>query len=139
MTTQGSFDWQGRLESDGVVVFGSRWFSWLAGSGQLTVTHVGVRLGRRPVTSFDRIAAVSTTRRRLTFFYTPRAEERMNPFERRTGQKRLLFALPRWSSVRADDLAVWVLKLKGGPMAEIDTKVAGAGMARVHRLRGDGG
>jgi hypothetical protein len=43
MATQGSFDWQGRLASDGEVVFGGRL------SGRLIVTRDGVRRGaRRP-------------------------------------------------------------------------------------------
>jgi hypothetical protein len=129
MATQGPFDWQGRLESEGEVVFGGRM------SGRLAVTHDGLRRGSGPNVAFDRLVAVSTARQRLTIFYTPLPGERMSMFERRTGQKRLLIALSRWGSVRADDLAVWLLKLKGGPMAEIDTKLGGAGVARVYRIR----
>ena len=133
MAMQGTFDWQGRLESEGSVAFGSRWFSWLTGSRQLVVTHEGVRLGKGPVVGFDRIAAVSTSRGRLTVHYTPLPEERMNRIERRSGQKRLVLVLPRMGSVRADDLAVWLLKLKGGPMADIETRPTG--VARIHQLR----
>jgi hypothetical protein len=129
MATQGSFDWQGRLASDGEVVFGGRL------SGRLIVTRDGVRRGSAATIAFDRFVAVGTSRQRLTIFYAPLPGERMNPFERRSGQKRLLIVLSRWGSVRADDLAVWLLKLKGGPMAEIDTKLGGAGVARVHRIR----
>lgn len=135
MAKQGAFDWQGRLEADGAVVFGSRWSSWLTGSAPLTVSHDGVRKGNGPTVALDRLVAVSTARDRLTIFYAPLPGERMNPFERRAGQKRMLVALSRWGGVRADDLAVWLLKLKGGPLAEVDTKLGGAGVARVYRLR----
>lgn len=129
MAAQGAFDWQGRLESDGEVVFGGRL------SGRLTVTHDGVRMGSGSRIGFDRVVAVSTARQRLTIFYAPLPGDRMNPFERRTGQKRLLLALSRWGPVRADDLAVWLLKLKGGPAAEVDTQLGGAGVARIYRIR----
>jgi hypothetical protein len=178
MAAQGPFDWQGRLATEGKVVFGvGRWLSWLllvatvlgivaalagfvgrsvwqivcvvflvgcawylaraalTGSGQLTVTGDGVRMGTGPTVTWDRLVAVATARERVTVFYDPLPDERLTPFERRTGQKRLLLALSRWGPVRSDDLAVWLLKLKGGPMAEIDSRLGGAGMARVYRIR----
>jgi hypothetical protein len=137
MAAQGPFDWQARLERDGRVEFGSRYFAWLTGSRQLTVTHEGVRLGGGPEVDLDRIVAVSTSRGRLTVHYLPLPDDRMNRIERRSGQKRLVLVLPRWGSVRADDLAVWLLKVKGGPMAEVDSKLGGAGVARVYQLRRD--
>jgi hypothetical protein len=133
VATQGPFHWQGRLESEGRVVFGSRWFSLFTGSGQLTVTHDGLLMGKRPVVPFDRITAVSTARGRLTVFYTPLPDQRMSLVERRSGQKRLLLGLPTFGSVRPEDLAVWLLKLKGGPMTEIDVDLGG--MSRVWRIR----
>jgi len=133
MAMQGPFVWQGRLESEGKVVFGSRWFSLLTGSGQLTVTHEGLQMGKGPVVPFDRVTAVSTARSKLTAYYTPLDDQRLNVLERKSGQKRLLLGLPRLGSVRAEDLAVWLLKLKGGPMTRIDVELGG--MARVFRIR----
>jgi hypothetical protein len=136
MALPGPFIWQGRLESEGRVVFGSRWFSLFTGSGQLTVTHEGLLMGKGPVVPFDRVTAVSTSRGKLTAYYTPGPGQRLNPLERRSGQKRLLLGLPRLGSVRPEDLAVWLLKLKGGPMTEIDVELGG--MARVFRIRDQG-
>jgi hypothetical protein len=133
VTRQGPFNWQGRLESEGRVVFGSRWFSLFTGSGQMTVTHEGLLMGKRPVVAFDRIVAVSTARGRLTVFYTPLPDQRMSLVERRSGEKRLLLGLPRLGSVRAEDLAVWLLKLKGGPMTQIEVDLSG--VSRVWRIR----
>jgi hypothetical protein len=136
MAVQGPFDWQGRLESEAAVVFGTSWVPGpLGGRGQLTVTHDGVRLGAGPVLGFDRIVAVGTAGHRLTVFYAPLPEDRLSSFERRTGQKRLLLALSRFGQVRADDLAVWLLRLTGGPVAEIDSRPGGGGVARVYRIR----
>jgi hypothetical protein len=135
MAMQGPFDWQGRLESEGQVVFGNRWLGVVTGSGPLTVARDGLRMGRRPVVTLDRVTAVGAAPRRLTVFYRPLTGERMNLFERRAGQKRMVLALSRWGPVRADDLAVWLLKLKGGPTAEVDSKLGGAGYARVYQLR----
>jgi hypothetical protein len=131
---QGPFVWQGRLESEGRVVFGSRWFSLFTGSGQMTVTHDGVLMGRRPVVAFERITAVGTGRGRLTVFYTPLPDERMSVVERRRGLKQLVLGLPRLGSVRPDDLAVWLLKLVGGPMAEIEAEPGRTGVGRVYRV-----
>ena len=133
MAMQGPFVWQGRLESEGRVAFGSRWFSLFTGSGQLTVTHDGVTMGKGPLVPFDRITAVSTARGRLTVYYTPLPDQKLNPLERKSGQKRLLLGLSRLGSVRPEDLAVWLLKLKGGPMTEIDVELGG--MARVFKIR----
>ena len=136
MAMQGPFVWQGRLESEGRVVFGSRWFSLFTGSGQMTVTHEGLQMAKGPVVPFDLVTAVSTARGRMTVYYTPLPDQRLNPFERKSGQKRLLLGLSRLGSVRPEDLAVWLLKLKGGPMTEIDVDLGG--MARVFRIRGQG-
>jgi hypothetical protein len=133
MAMQGPFVWQGQLESEGRVVFGSRWFSLFTGSGQLTVTHEGVLMGKGPLVPFDHVTAVSTARGRLTVYYTPLPDQRLNPIERRSGQKRLVLGLSRLGSVRPEDLAVWLLKLKGGPMTEIDVELGG--MARVFKIR----
>jgi hypothetical protein len=133
MAMQGPFVWQGQLESEGRVVFGSRWFSLFTGSGQMTVTHDGVLLGKGPVVPFDHVTAVSTARGRLTVYYSPLPDQRLNPIERKSGQKRLVLGLSRLGSVRPEDLAVWLLKLKGGPMTEIDVELGG--MARVFKIR----
>jgi len=135
MAVQGPFEWQGRLESEGEVVFGSRWSAAFTGSGQLSVTHDGVRLGTRPLVPFDRLTAVATSGQRLTVFHLPGPDDRLGRFERRSGQKRMLVKLSRWGPVRASDLAVWLLKLKGGPLADVETTLGGAGIARVYRLR----
>jgi hypothetical protein len=134
MAMQGPFDWQGRLESEGEVVFGGGRLSWLMGSGRLTVTHDGVRMGSGSTLTFDRLVAVATSRQRLSVFYVPLPDDRLNAFERRSGQKRMMLALSRWGQVRVDDLAVWLLKLKGGPATEIDSRLGGAGAARVYRI-----
>ena len=68
MAMQGPFVWQGQLESEGRVVFGSRWFSLFTGSGQLTVTHDGLLMGKGPVVPFDHITAVSTSRGKLSVY-----------------------------------------------------------------------
>jgi hypothetical protein len=133
MAMQGPFVWQGQLESEGRVVFGSRWFSLFTGSGQMTVTHDGVLMGKGPVVPFDHVTAVSTARGRLTVYYSPLPDQRLNPIERKSGQKRLVLGLSRLGSVRPEDLAVWLLKLKGGPMTEIDVELGG--MARVFKIR----
>jgi hypothetical protein len=133
MAMQGPFVWQGQLESEGRVLFGSRWFSLFTGSGQLTVTHDGLLMGKGPVVPFDHVTAVSTSRGKLSVYYDPLPDQRLNPFERRSGQKRLVLGLPRLGSVRPEDLAVWLLKLKGGPMTEIDVELGG--VARMFRIR----
>jgi len=133
MAMQGPFVWQGQLESEGQVVFGSRWFSLFTGSGQLTVTHEGLLMGRGPVVPFEHVTAVSTARGRLTVYYSPLPDQRLNPIERKSGQKRLLLGLSRLGSVRPEDLAVWLLKLKGGPMTDIDVELGG--LARVFKIR----
>ncbi len=133
MAMQGPFVWQGQLESEGRVLFGSRWFSLFTGSRQLTVTHDGLQIGNGPIVPFDHVTAVSTSRGKLTVFYTPLADQRLNPFERKSGQKRLLLGLSRLGGVRPEDLAVWLLKLKGGPMTNIDVELGS--MARVFRIR----
>jgi hypothetical protein len=134
MAIRGPFVWQGRLESEGRVMFGSRWFSLFTGSGQMAVTHEGLQMGKGPVVPHDHVTAVSTSRGKLTVYYTPLPGQRLSPFERRSGQKRLLLGLSRLGSVRPEDLAVWLLKLKGGPMTEIDVELGG--MARVFKIRG---
>jgi hypothetical protein len=130
---QGPFHWQGRLESEGRVVFGSRWFSLFTGSRQLTVTHDGLLMGKGPTVPFDRITAVGTGRGRLTVFHIPLPDQRMSLVERRSGQKRLVLGLSRLGSVRPEDLAVWLLKLKGGPMTQIDVELGG--VSRIWRIR----
>ena len=132
MVTQGPFDWQGRLESEGEVAFGSRWWP---GSGRLSVTREGFRTGSRPVIAFDRIVAVGTAGGRLTVIYTPSTGERLNALERRSGHKSVIITLSRWGQVRSDDLAVWLLKLKGGPLADVESRAGGGGVARVYRIR----
>jgi hypothetical protein len=72
----------------------------------------------------------------MTDYYTPLPDQRLNPFERKSAQKRLLLGLSRLGSVRPEDLAVWLLKLKGGPMTEIDVDLGG--IARVFKIRGQG-
>lgn len=133
MAMQGPFVWQGQLESQGRVLFGSRWFSLFTGSGRLTVTHDGLLMGKGPVVPFDHVTAVSTSRGKLTVFYAPLPDQRLTAFERKGGQKRLILGLPRLGGVRPEDLAVWLLKLKGGPMTQIDVELGG--LARVFRIR----
>jgi hypothetical protein len=90
-------------------------------------------MGKGPVVPFDHVTAVSTARGRLTVYYSPLPDQRLNPIERKSGQKRLVLGLSRLGSVRPEDLAVWLLKLKGGPMTEIDVELGG--MARVFKIR----
>jgi hypothetical protein len=180
MATQGAFEWQGRLETEGEVEFGpARWFTWLlfatavlalvavlagligrnvwqvvvavllgaaawylattavTGSNRMVVTHDGFRMGTGQIIAFDRLVAVGTARGRVTVFYAPLDGERMSVFERRSGHKRVLLDLSRWGSVRADELAVWLLKLKGGPMSEVIARPGGAGVARIYQLPED--
>jgi hypothetical protein len=106
----------------------------LMGTGDLTVTRDGFRTGRGPVIAFDRLAAVATVRTNLTIHYAPLPGQRLTGRQRTTGQKAWYLSLPRWSSMNPDDLAVWLLKLKGGPTAEVDAQVR-AGISRVFRLR----
>ena len=49
-------------------------------------------------------------------------------------QQAWILSLSRWTPVDPDDLATWLFKLKGGPMAEVDS-VARGGISRVFRLR----
>ena len=109
--------------------------AWVTRSGQLRVTRDGLGLGTRPTVPFARLVAVSTSRSNLTVHYLALPDERLVAQQRRSGQKSFFVSLGRWGSVRPDDLAVWLLKLKGGPMAEVDSRLRGAGMARVFHLR----
>ena len=52
-----------------------------------------------------------------------------------TRQKVMIVSLPRFGAFHPDDLAVWLLKLKGGPAAEVVAD-ASSGVSRVFRLRG---
>lgn len=98
----------------------------LLGTAELTVTHEGFRLGRGPVVPFGRLGAVTILRRNLTLHYAvPGA-----------GQKRMIVSLPRFGAYHPDDLAVWLLKLKGGPAADVVLDERGA-LSRVFRLRED--
>jgi hypothetical protein len=115
------------------------------GGADLTVTHEGFQPGRGPVVDFDRLTAISTSRTNLTLHWTapsgePSAQPSDQPSARRPGrlrgrgQKAWILSLPRWTPVDPDGLATWLFKLKGGPMAEVDS-VARAGISRVYRLR----
>ncbi|HEX4471823.1 MAG TPA: hypothetical protein VH085_07635, partial [Nocardioides sp.] len=94
-----------------------------------------------PVVAFDRLTAISTSRTNLTLHWTqPSDPPSHQPSARRPGrlrgrgQKAWILSLPRWTPVDPDGLATWLFKLKGGPMAEVDS-VARAGISRVYRLR----
>jgi hypothetical protein len=103
--------------------------SALLGSGELRVTHEGVRMGRGPVVAFDRVAAIGVARQHLTVHYAT------SPGGRRPGgQKRMIVTLSRLGSFHPDDLAVWLLKLKGGPSADV-VEEPRVGISRVFRLR----
>jgi hypothetical protein len=95
----------------------------ILGAAELTVTHDGFRMGRGDVVPFDRLSVVTVLRRNLTLRYA-------GP----TGAKRLIVSLPRLGAYRPDDLAVWLLKLKGGPSAEVVVDER-AGISRSYRLR----
>jgi hypothetical protein len=95
----------------------------LLGAAELTVTHDGFRLGRGDVVPFDRLTAVAVLRRTMTLRYAASS-----------GEKRLVVSLPRLGAFRPGDLAVWLLKLKGGPSAQVVVDER-AGLSRVFRLR----
>ena len=98
----------------------------LLGAAELRVTHEGFRMGQGPVVPFARLGAVTILRRNLTLHYAvPGA-----------GQKRMIVSLPRLRAYHPDDLAVWLLKLKGGPAAHVVLDER-AGISRVFRLRED--
>jgi hypothetical protein len=104
------------------------------GTAELTVTHDGFRMGRRPPVPFDRLGAVAISRRNLTLHYAAMPGERLLGRQQDTGQKRMVVTIPRFGSFHPDDLAVWLLKLKGGPTADVVEDVSG-GISRVFRLR----
>jgi hypothetical protein len=110
----------------------------LWGTTTLTVTHDGFRMGRRPQVPFDRLGAVSISRRNLSLHYAASPGERLVGRQRATGQKLMIVALPRFGSFHPDDLAVWLLKLRGGPAADVVEDSRG-GLSRVFRLRGQFG
>jgi hypothetical protein len=93
------------------------------GTSRLTITHDGFGLGGQEPVAFDRLGAVAIARRNLTIHY------RSEP----TGQKRMMVALPRFGPFHPDDLAVWLLKLKGGPAADVVEQKQPLG--RVFQLR----
>ncbi len=96
----------------------------LLGAAELTVTHDGFRMGRGTVVPFERLAAVTILRRNMTLLYaTPPS-----------GQKRSIVSLPRLGAFHPDDVAIWLLKLKGGPSADVVVSARG-GLSRVFRLR----
>lgn len=95
----------------------------LLGAAELTVTHEGFRMGRGDVVPFDRLSAVTILRRTMTLRYATAS-----------GEKRLIVSLPRLGAYRPGDLAVWLLKLKGGPSAEVVVDER-TGISRVFRLR----
>ncbi len=107
----------------------------LWGTTELTVTHDGFRMGRGPVVPFDRLGAVSVSRRNVTLHYAAAPGERLIGRQRASGQKLMIVALPRFGAFHPDDLAVWLLKLNGGPAAEVVEDTRG-GLSRVFRLRG---
>lgn len=96
----------------------------LLGTSRLTVTHEGFAAGRHAVVPFDRLGAVSISRRNLTVHYLARP----------TRQRMMIVTLPRFGAFHPDDLAVWMLKLKGGPSADV-VEDATSGVSRVFRLR----
>jgi hypothetical protein len=98
----------------------------LLGASELTITHEGFRMGRGPVVPFASLGAVSILRRNMTLLYLAPG----------TGQKRMIVSLPRLAAYHPADLAVWLLKLKGGPAADVvvDDRT---GISRVFRLRED--
>jgi hypothetical protein len=104
------------------------------GGSDLTVTHDGFRPGRGAVVGFDRLAAVSTSRTNLTLHWAATPGRRTLGRRRGAGQTAWILSLPRWTTVDPDGLAVWLFKLKGGPMAEVDSQ-ARTGISRVYRLR----
>jgi hypothetical protein len=95
----------------------------LLGAAELTVTHDGFRMGRGEVVPFARLSAITILRRNMTLRYAAA-----------TGERRLVISLPRLGSYRPGDLAVWLLKLKGGPSAEVVVDDR-SGFSRVYRLR----
>ncbi|HEY3529265.1 MAG TPA: hypothetical protein VGK78_08950 [Nocardioides sp.] len=98
----------------------------LLGTSELTVTHEGFRMGRGPVVPFARLGAITLLRRNLTLLYAVPG----------VGQKRMIVSLPRLASYHPADLAVWLLKLKGGPSADVVVDER-SGISRVFRLRAD--
>lgn len=98
----------------------------LLGAAELTVSHEGFRMGRGPVVPFQRLAAVTVLRRNLTLLHA-------TPSSR---LKRSIVSLPRLGAFHPDDVAVWLLKLKGGPAADVVVS-EGRGPSRVFRLRDD--
>lgn len=109
----------------GCAVVTGRAAAW--GSNQLTVTHDGFRMGRGTTVPFGRLGAVAVGRRALTLHYATSPEERGR-------QRRMLVSLPRFAAFHPDDLAVWLLKLRGGPAAEV-VEDTGSGLSRVFRLK----
>jgi hypothetical protein len=93
------------------------------GAAELIVTHEGFRMGRGPVVAFDRLGAVSVLRRRVMLHYAVPS-----------GQRRMIVSLPRAAAFHPDDLAVWLLKLRGGPAADVVVDER-TGLSRVFRLR----
>jgi len=110
----------------------------LWGTTTLTVTHDGFRMGRHPEVTFDRLGAVSISRRNLSLHFAASPGERLVGRQRASGQKLMIVALPRFGSFHPDDLAVWLLKLRGGPTADVVEDSRG-GLSRVFRLRGQFG
>ena len=96
----------------------------LLGTSRLTITREGFRTGRRTAVPFDRLGAVSISRRNVTVHYLAQP----------TRQKLMIVSLPRFGAFHPDDLAVWLLKLKGGPAAEVVADTS-SGVSRVFRLR----
>jgi hypothetical protein len=129
---QGPFDWQGRLESDGEVTFGS---SMPLTGGRLTVTHEGLQVGRGPVVDVARLRSVAIARQTLTISYDALPDEQLRGRDRSTGQRLMRVSLPRFGPFHPDDLAVWLLKLKGGPAADVVEQKQPLG--RVFQLRSD--
>jgi hypothetical protein len=97
----------------------------LLGTSELEITHDGFRTGRHPVVPFDRLGAVAIARRNLTLHYAAQPGERLIGRQRTTGQKMMIVTLPRLGSFHPDDLAIWLLKLKSGPTAEVTEERTG--------------
>lgn len=108
------------------------------GTTELTVTHDGFGMGRGPTVPFDRLGAVSISRRNVSLHYAAPPDERPQGPSRAGRQKLMIVALPRFGSFHPDDLAVWLLKLRGGPAAEV-VEDTSSGVSRVFRLRGQFG